>query len=103
MEMLHIHPYNLGSRSAMALKEYLTEQGIRAIVSQRLRSNRRRLIVGWGVKDFDFAPGGNIILNHPQNTKVLSCKKRFFNALPEEAKVFAPTFTSDGAVARNWG
>lgn len=101
--MIHIHPYNLGSKSAMALKGYLTDQGIRAIVSHRLRSNRKRMIVGWGAKSLDFQLGHNVLINDPNLTKVLSCKKRFFNHVSDVAKGFIPEFTSDKAVALAWG
>lgn len=100
--MIHLHPYNLGSRSTMALKEYINGQGVRTIVSHRLASNRKRMFVGWGAKSFDFTPNTNAIINHPQNTKLLSCKKRFFNAIPEETRGFIPAFTSDPQVAISW-
>lgn len=96
--MIHIHPYKLGSRSAMALKGYLTEAGIRAIVSHRLMSQRKRMIVGWGAKSLDFPLGRNVLVNDPNVTRTLSCKKRFFEHVcdsgPDNLR-FIPDFTSD--------
>lgn len=102
--MIHLHPYNLGSKSAMALKGYLTEKGIRAIVSHRLRSDRKRMIVGWGAKALDFPLGRNVLINDPNITRILSCKKRFFEHVKgADQSVFIPDFTSDVNCAREWG
>lgn len=103
--MIHIHPYNLGSKSAMALKGYLTDKGIKTIVSHRLRSQRKRMIVGWGAKAYDFDLGRNVALNHPDITKVLSCKKRFFEHVASEdgAEIYIPEYTSDRGIAGAWG
>lgn len=99
--MIQLHPYNLGSKSAMALKGYLTDKGIRVIVSHRLRSERKRMIVGWGAKSLDFPLGRNVLLNDPNITKLLSCKKRFFEHVRETG--MAPCSTTDPEVARSWG
>lgn len=98
--MIHIHPYKLGSRSAMALKGYLTEAGIRTIVSHRSMSQRKRMIVGWGAKALDFELGRNILLNPPEVTKILSCKKRFFKHVENSEVV--PKWTDDPSVAFSW-
>lgn len=103
--MIHIHPYNLGSKAAMALKGYLTDQGIRAIVSHRLRSGRKRMIVGWGAKALDFPLGHNVLINDPSLTKILSCKKRFFEHVRDSGADnlrFIPDFTSSIGDAREW-
>lgn len=99
--MIHIHPYNLGSRSAMALKGYLTDKGIKTIVSHRLRNNRKRMIVGWGAKPYEFDLGVNVSLNHPNETKILSCKKRFFDAIEDERQLI-PAYTTNPEVAIGW-
>lgn len=103
--MIQIHPYNLGSRSAKALKNYLTEQNIRAFISHRLRSNRKRMIVGWGSKPLEFQLGRNAIVNPPDVTRILSCKKRFFEYVSGlgDGNQCIPEFTSDPAVASGWG
>lgn len=100
--MIQLHPYNLGSRSAKALKEYLTEHGKRAVISHRLASRRPRMIVGWGAKPLEFDPGTNRVLNHPDATRILSCKKKFFDAVPDENTRFLPCYTDDPQAARNW-
>lgn len=101
--MIQIHPYILGSRSAKALKEYLTERGIRAVISHRLRSNRKRMIVGWGARSLDFQLGHNVLINDPNVTKILSCKKRFFDHINNgQNGSYLPEFTSDLDVARGW-
>jgi hypothetical protein len=103
--VIHIHPYNLGSKSAMALKRYLTDRGIRTIVSHRLRSKRKRMIVGWGAKGYEFDLGHNAPVNHPEAAKVLSCKKRFFehvcNNWADDLRLI-PDFTSSSGDARAW-
>jgi hypothetical protein len=102
--MFHIHPYNLGSRSAKALKEYLTDQGFRVIISHRLRSDRKRMIVGWGARSLDFPLGHNVLVNDPNITKILSCKKRFFEHVSNgQVGAYLPEFTSDRNVAGGWG
>lgn len=102
--MIHIHPYNLGSRSAMALKGYLTDRGMKAIVSHRLRSKRKRMIVGWGAKEFGFDAEPHEVVNHPYQTKVLSCKKRFFeHVLGHDNEHAIPSFTVSRDVASSWG
>lgn len=104
--MIHLHPYKLGSASAKALKEYILERGHRAVISHRLASNRPRFIVGWGAKPFDFNPGNNRVMNDPQATRILSCKKRFFehvNVANPAITQFIPSWTADRAVAAGWG
>lgn len=102
--MIHLHPYNLGSRSAMALKNYLNEKGVKTIVSHRLMSKRKRMIVGWGSKPYDFQLGHNVALNPPEVSRLLSCKKRFFEHVENgQAGACVPGFTSDRNVAGGWG
>lgn len=88
----------------MALKGYLLEKGFKTIISHRLRSNRKRMIVGWGARSLDFALGHNVLLNDPNLTKVLSCKKRFFEhvkAADELAPI--PDFVLHADGAKQWG
>lgn len=98
--MIQLHPYNLGSRSAKALKEYLTEHGKRAIISHRLASRRPRTIVGWGAKPLDFDPLRNVVINHPDATRTLSCKRRFFEHVGDSP--YIPVSTTDPEIARTW-
>jgi hypothetical protein len=98
--VIHLHPYKLGSGSARDLKEYLTTHGKRAIISHNLRRPSGRLIVGWGARSFDFDPAQNHIINHPDDTKIVSCKKKFFDHVQNKAVI--PEYTSDPGVARSW-
>lgn len=101
--MIQLHPYNLGSRSAMALKEWLTNNGVRAIVSHRVVSKRRRMFIGWGAKSFEFDTMGAPVMNHPTHTKLLSCKKRFFEHVDNgQMGAYLPQFTSDPSVPVGW-
>ena len=102
--MLQIHPYNLGSKSAMALKGWLVDNGVKCIVSHRRIGNpkRGRLIVGWGAKDWDFVPfPKDRFINEPAQTKILSCKRKFFDAVTDKEAI--PVYTADPAVAVRWG
>lgn len=103
--MIQIHPYKLGSKGAMALKEYINNAGVKCIVSHNRKGNPNigRLIVGWGAKNMDFvgAPK-DFYLNGPEDAKVLSCKLRFFEEV-DDAEGFIPEWTTLPEVARAWG
>lgn len=103
--MIQIHPYKLGSKGAAALKEYINDNGVKAIVSHRRKGNPKigRLLVGWGGKSFEFRPENrDKVLNTPAQTQILSCKKKFFDAI-HDGKEFIPEFTVIPQVAQAWG
>lgn len=105
--MIQIHPYKLGSKGAMALKEYINNAGVKCIVSHNRKGNLKigRLIVGWGSRDFDMelSPRDEV-LNLPMEAKVLSCKKKFFaHVMGDDNEEYLPAWTTDPAVAQGWG
>lgn len=103
--MIQIHPYKLGSKGAMALKEYINNAGVKAIVSHKRKGNPKigRLIVGWGGKSFDFEESArDEVLNVPADAKVLSCKLKFFQEVVD-AEGFIPEWTTDPKIAQAWG
>lgn len=58
------------------------------------------MIVGWGAKPLEFDPGTNRVINHPDTTRILSCKRRFFEHVGESP--YIPVSTTDPEVARTW-
>lgn len=96
-----INPYKRGSKSARALKDALSSNGVKAFVMQKAPTNKASLIVNWGNSDFSYDPKGYQVVNHPSVLGVMTNKLKFFRAVGHNAIV--PEWATSPVDAMEWG
>lgn len=97
---LIITPYKVGSRSARALKNALSDMGNRVYVLRRKPKNTLNPVLNWGNSELPFATRGEVI-NPPEEVAKLTNKLRFFRFFDKEGAMVVP-WTDKPEEAQQW-
>lgn len=97
-----IHPYKRGSKSVIALRDYLESVGHHTVILHRRPMRPRARVVSWGARDIDYDLSGLRVLNHPRWTAVFCNKLKFFSQAgpPYVDGLMVPTWTNTKETAQ---